>query len=344
MKQDWRLQHILSIDQFARDDLEQVIAVADLMEPIASRRYSTRVLEGAVLANLFFEASTRTRISFHTAFARLGGAVCDTSSVVFSSISKGESLADTARVIAGYCDAIVIRHPDVGSAQEFANHVNIPVLNAGDGIGEHPSQALLDLYTIYKERMHRNNKPIDHCRVALVGDLKRGRTVHSLIRALSHFDDMEFVCVAPDSLQMPDDLVRKAKEAGHKVTICTDLQPGLATADVVYATRLQTERNDQGDTQTGYAPDFRITRKIINDVCGHDVIIMHPLPRDSRKNANDLSDELDGDPRNAIFRQADNGIAVRMAMFALTLGVVDQIKGDTHPSRWLQPAHWRRWE
>jgi aspartate carbamoyltransferase catalytic subunit len=172
--------HLLSVDQLSRESVEELFWLADVMQPIARRQKVTRVLEGAVLANLFFEASTRTRISFGAAFCRLGGSVCDTTGFTFSSMAKGESIYDTSRVVSGYVDAMVIRHPEKGSVAEFARATNIPVVNGGDGPGEHPSQALLDLYTIQRE-FSRLGKLIDGAHIAMVGDLKYGRTVHSLI-------------------------------------------------------------------------------------------------------------------------------------------------------------------
>src|SRR5262245_2221502 len=176
--------HLLSVDAFDRESVEDLLRIARQMEPIARRQKVTRVLEGAVLGNLFFEPSTRTRVSFGAAFCRLGGSVCDTTGFTFSSMAKGESIEDTSRVISGYVDAIVVRHPDLGSVARFASATHVPVINGGDGPGEHPTQALLDLYTIQQE-FERIGKKIDGAHVAIVGDLRHGRTVHSLIRLLS---------------------------------------------------------------------------------------------------------------------------------------------------------------
>jgi aspartate carbamoyltransferase catalytic subunit len=178
------VSELLSVDQFSRDSVEDLFRLADVMQPIARRRKVTRVLEGAVLGNLFFEASTRTRVSFGAAFCRLGGSVCDTTGFTFSSMAKGESIYDTSRVMSGYVDAMVVRHPEQGSVAEFARATNVPVINGGDGPGEHPSQALLDLYTIQRE-FSRLGKRVDGAHIALVGDLKYGRTVHSLIKLLA---------------------------------------------------------------------------------------------------------------------------------------------------------------
>jgi aspartate carbamoyltransferase catalytic subunit len=193
---------LLSVDQFSRDSVEALFRVADIMQPIARRRKISRVLEGAVLGNLFFEASTRTRVSFGAAFCRLGGSVCDTTGFTFSSMAKGESIYDTSRVMSGYVDALVIRHPEQGSVAEFARATNVPVINGGDGPGEHPSQALLDLYTIQRE-FSRLGKIVDGSHIALVGDLKYGRTVHSLVKLLALYRGIKFTLISPPSLEMP---------------------------------------------------------------------------------------------------------------------------------------------
>ena len=181
---DFSGNHILSIDQFDRSDIEKLFSVADKLEPFASKEKITRVLEGAILGNMFFEPSTRTRISFGASFNLLGGNVREITEVGSSSLAKGESLADTAQVLSGYSDIIVLRHPENGSVQKFAEASRVPVINAGDGSNEHPSQALLDLYTIKKE-LSQNKKNLDNLRIALVGDLKYGRAVHSLCKILS---------------------------------------------------------------------------------------------------------------------------------------------------------------
>src|SRR5689334_22808460 len=185
---------LLSVDVFDRELVEDFMRVAESMEPIARRHKVTRVLEGAVLGNLFFEPSTRTRVSFGAAFCRLGGSVCDTTGFTFSSMAKGESIADTSRVISGYVDAIVVRHPEQGSVAQFAAATHLPVVNGGDGPGEHPTQALLDLYTLQRE-FSRLGKRVDGAHVALVGDLKYGRTVHSLMKLLALYKGVRFTLV-----------------------------------------------------------------------------------------------------------------------------------------------------
>ncbi len=328
--------HLLSVAQFDRETVEALLRVAEAMEPIARRRKVTRVLEGAVLGNLFFEPSTRTRVSFGAAFCRLGGSVCDTTGFTFSSMVKGESIADTSRVMSGYVDAIVVRHPEQGSVAEFARHTHLPVINGGDGTGEHPTQALLDLYTIRRE-FERLGKSVDGARVAMVGDLRHGRTVHSLIRLLSLYRGLTFRLVAPPSLEMPPALVEAAAAAGHKVEQVATLADGLRNADVLYATRIQKERMS-GEALEAYPADFRIDRRALATLCSPDTVVMHPLPRDGSAGANDLSTDLDDDPRLAIFRQTDNGIPVRMAVFAVLLGVEHLVGRDLRDAPWISPA------
>jgi aspartate carbamoyltransferase catalytic subunit len=329
--------HLLSVDQFSRDSVEALFRVADTMQPIARRQKITRVLEGAVLANLFFEASTRTRVSFGAAFCRLGGSVCDTTGFTFSSMAKGESIYDTSRVISGYADALVVRHPEKGSVAEFVRATNIPVINAGDGPGEHPSQALLDLYTIQRE-FSRVGKIVDGSHIAMVGDLKYGRTVHSLAKLLSLYRGLKLTLVSPPSLEMPAAILDHITRGNHVVEQTSDLHAGLKGADVVYATRIQKERFADESIE-GYTPDFQINQALVDSTCGPDTLIMHPLPRDGRPGANDLSTDLNHDSRLAIFRQTDNGIPVRMAIFAVLLGVERQVQHSMRDAAWQSPAY-----
>lgn len=328
---------LLSVDQFTRESVEEFFRIADQMQPIARRQKVSRVLEGAVLGNLFFEASTRTRVSFGAAFCRLGGTVCDTTGFTFSSMAKGESIYDTSRVISGYVDAMVVRHPDEGSVAEFARATNIPVVNGGDGPGEHPSQALLDLYTILTE-FSRLGKLLDGSHVALVGDLKYGRTVHSLIKLLALYKGLKFTLISPRGLEMPAEIIEQAGSYGHDIIQCHTLAEGLPGADVIYATRVQKERFATGEGED-YGADFQVNKAIIDTLCGPDVIVMHPLPRDSRPGANDLSVDLNEDERLAIFRQTDNGIPVRMAIFAVLLGVEDLVQHSLRDVTWKPPRY-----
>ncbi|NYT83441.1 aspartate carbamoyltransferase [Alcaligenaceae bacterium] len=328
---------LLSVDQFSRESVEELFRIADQMQPIARRQKVSRVLEGAVLGNLFFEASTRTRVSFGAAFCRLGGSVCDTTGFTFSSMAKGESIYDTSRVMSGYVDAMVIRHPEKGSVAEFAQATNIPVVNGGDGPGEHPSQALLDLYTILTE-FSRLGKLLDGAHIALVGDLKYGRTVHSLIKLLSLYRGLKFTLVSPRGLEMPDYILEQTGTRGHVIEQTYSLEEGLAGADVIYATRVQKERFAAEELE-GYTSDFQVNKAIIDKVGKPDVIVMHPLPRDSREGANDLSVDLNHDSRLAIFRQTDNGIPVRMAIFAVLLGVENLVQHSLRDVTWSPPSH-----
>ncbi|GHE21298.1 aspartate carbamoyltransferase [Halomonas urumqiensis] len=331
--------HLLSVDSLSRDHVNHLMRVAKRMEPFACRRQVTRVLEGAVLGNLFFEASTRTRVSFNAAFCRLGGSVCDTTGFTFSSMAKGESLYDTSRVMSGYCDAIVMRHPDQGSVAEFAAATHVPVINGGDGPGEHPSQALLDFYTIDKEFAHLG-KSLAGAHVLLTGDLKHGRTVHSLIKLLSLYDEMRISLVSPPGLEMPTPLIDLVTSRGHRVEQRESLAGDFSDLDVVYTTRIQKERftQEMSENFAGVSEDFTVNRAFLDSRCNATTIVMHPLPRDSRPGANDLDVDLNGDSRLAIFRQTDNGIPVRMAIFATLLGVEELVERDARPVRWFVPA------
>ncbi len=331
-------RHLLSVDTYTRESVEDLLRIADMMQPVARRQKTTRVLEGAVLANLFFEASTRTRLSFSSAFARLGGAVCDTTGFTFSSMAKGESIADTSRVISGYADVIVVRHPELGSVAEFARATHVPVINAGDGPGEHPSQALLDLYTIQRE-FSRLDKLVDGAHIVFAGDLKYGRTVHSLSKLLALYRNLKFTLISPPSLTMPEHLVDYLARNGHHIEQTQDMASGMKGADVVYATRIQKERFAEQEAVESYSADFQINQALVNAVCGANTLIMHPLPRDSRPDANDLSTDLNLDSRLAIFKQTDNGIAVRMAIFATLLGVQDQIQHSLRDVGWRVPIY-----
>lgn len=331
-----RLSHLLSVDQFSRDSAEHLFMLADVMQPIARRRKVSRVLEGAVLANLFFEASTRTRLSFASAFMRLGGSVCDTTGFTYSSMAKGESIADTSRTVSGYADVIVVRHPEQGSVAQFAAATQVPLINGGDGAGEHPTQALIDLYTVQRE-FSRLGKLVDGAHIVITGDLKYGRTAHSLIKLLSLYRNMRFTLVSPPSLEMPAEIVKRIAARGHTVTSTDVLAHALPDADVIYTTRIQRERLT-GEKIDDFLAAFEINKKLVDQHGRPDVIVMHPLPRDSRPGAHDLHTDLDGDARLAIFRQTDNGVPVRMAIFATLLGVENQVQRSLRDALWAVPA------
>lgn len=325
--------HILSVEQFDRAAIDRVFEVADAMAPYAHRARVTRVLEGAILSNMFFESSTRTRISFGCAFNMLGGEVRETTEVKASSLTKGESLHDTARVLSGYSDIIAMRHPEAGSVAEFARASRVPVLNAGDGPNEHPSQALLDLYTIRRELRSRE-RGVDGLRIALVGDLKYGRAVHSLCKLLSLYHRVHYKLVAPPGLGLPGETVEALRQAGHQVSEYAQLEPGIDHVDIIYVTRTQEERFPDQEEADRYRGLFRLNQTIYTEHCEPNTVIMHPLPRDSRSQAQELDDDLIENPNLAIFRQTDNGVLVRMALFALVLDVADQVDDHARPVTW----------
>lgn len=328
--------HILSVEQFDLPAIERLFEVADRMLCYARRERTTRVLEGAILGNLFFEPSTRSRLSFGAAFNRLGGQVRETTGFAFSSMAKGESIYDTSRVVSGYMDILVVRHPDEGAVAQFAAATNIPVINGGDGPGEHPTQALLDLYTLCRER---NLRPggLSGITVAIAGDLRYGRTVHSLTKLLALEDGITFICVAPPMLQIPDEVVSYLRQRGHQVKLTEELAEGIRDADIVYATRIQQERIASDVSIAGQQDRFRIDLALYEKVCRPGTVLMHPLPRDSRSGVSELSEDLNGHPSLAIFRQTDNGIPIRMALFALVLDVVDELDDTAQDVRWHRP-------
>lgn len=325
--------HILSINQFERADIQRIFEVADAMEPYALRRKVTRVLEGAILGNMFFEPSTRTRVSFGAAFNLLGGNVRETTGFESSSITKGESLYDTARVLSGYSDVICMRHPSGGSVAEFAEGSRVPVINGGDGPNEHPTQALLDLYTIRKE-LHSKGRTVDGMRIAMIGDLKHGRTVHSLSKLLCVFKNIHVTLVSPKELAMPAYIVDALRTAGHSVLVTDDLTQSITHIDIAYSTRIQEERFTNKEEADLYRGRYRLNQRIYTQYCEPNTVIMHPLPRDSRADANELDNDLNTNPNLAIFRQTDNGVLVRMALFALVLNVADQVDKYAREVNW----------
>ena len=325
--------HILSVDQFERADIDRLFAVADEMVPYARRERITRVLQGAILTNMFFEPSTRTRVSFGCAFNLLGGDVRETTELKSSALAKGESLHDTARVLSGYSDVIVMRHPTAGAVADFASASRVPVMNGGDGANEHPSQALLDLYTVRRELAARG-VGVDGLRIALVGDLRYGRAVHSLLKLLALFDDVSIHLVSPPGLEAPAEVVARLRERGHKLALFHELEHGIRHVDILYVTRTQEERFASQDEADRYRGLFRVNQEIYTEHCEPNTVIMHPLPRDSRTQARELDADLDSNPNLAIFRQTDNGVVVRMALFALTLNVADQVDDYATPVTW----------
>lgn len=305
-----KLHHVIEAQQFDLPTLAELFRAAEEMEKVVERG-GTAEFQNRIMATLFYEPSTRTRFSFETAMHRLGGRVISTENAAeFSSVSKGETLEDTIRIMNGYADVIVMRHSEVGASRRAAAVSRVPVINAGDGVGQHPTQALLDLYTIRKEI-----GSIDGLRIAMVGDLAQGRTVRSLTYLLSKFRDIKMYFSAPPLLKMKEDILSHLRERG----VWFEEEPALAKVlpevQVVYQTRIQKERF--GDRIADYENCRGVY--IINQEClrlmKSDAIIMHPLPR-----LDEITPEVDQDPRAAYFRQAQNGLYVRMALLSRVLG------------------------
>jgi aspartate carbamoyltransferase catalytic subunit len=297
-----KLRHVIESQQFSRAVLEELFARADEMkrEP---HRFIGR-LAGQVMAALFYEPSTRTRLSFEAAMLRLGGTTMGTDNArEFSSAAKGETLEDTIRIVSGYADVIVIRHNEEGAARRAAAVSSVPIINAGDGPGQHPTQALLDLYTIRDELTR-----IDGVRVAMVGDLAYGRTVRSLTYLLSKFKDIKVWFVAPSQVAMRDDLKTHLDEHHVPWVETQDLNAVLPEVDVVYMTRIQKERFADPEAYDAVKGVYRMDREAVALMRKY-AILMHPLPR-----VDEIAPEVDDDPRAAYFRQARNGLHVRMAL------------------------------
>ncbi len=304
------LHHVIEAQQFDLPTLTKLFEVTERMEKVVAdggiADYHNRIM-----ATLFYEPSTRTRFSFETAMHRLGGRVISTENArEFSSVSKGETLEDTIRILNGYADVIVMRHNEVGAAKRAAAVSRVPVVNAGDGAGQHPTQALLDLYTVRKEV-----GKIDGLRIAMVGDLAQGRTVRSLAYLLSKYRDVKMYFVAPPLLRMKEDILEHLRERNVWYREETELAKVLPEVDVVYQTRIQKERF--GDRVADYEACRGVY--VIDEAClrlmKQDAIIMHPLPR-----LDEIRMEVDTDRRAAYFRQAQNGLYVRMALLTLVLG------------------------
>jgi len=299
---------ILTVRQFARGDLDYIFGVAKEMRAMVERVGTFDLLKGKILANLFYEPSTRTSSSFTSAMERLGGSVIPINEVRYSSVAKGESLPDTVRTLECYADVIVLRHPEVGASALAAQYARKPIINAGDGIGEHPTQALLDLFTI-EEELGR----VDGLTVTMLGDLKYGRTVHSLARLLSLFA-VRLNYVSPDILRMPPELVAELRERKVPQAEHASLEPALPDSDVLYVTRVQKERFENQDDYERVRGAYVITPETLRQA-KDEMIVMHPLPR-----VGEIAMELDDDPRAAYFRQMEYGLYIRMALLAMVLG------------------------
>ena len=297
----FKLKNIISIKDFEREDIDYILDEASKLENIAKSKEVSEELKGKILGLMFFEPSTRTKLSFETAMKRLGGDGIGFENSGSSSVSKGESIADTAKMFEGYSDALVIRHELEGVSKFVSDIVDVPVINAGDGAGQHPTQPLLDLYTIKKEI-----GKIDDLRIALIGDLKFGRTVHSLSNALCLYDNVKIYMVSPEKLKMPQEVLLDLDKTNIEYEEVESVESIINDVDVLYVTRIQKERFGDINDYLKIKGAYVINRKMLE---GKDVIVMHPLPR---------IDEIDGDvddtKYNKYFTQAFNAVPVRMAI------------------------------
>ncbi len=301
-------QDILDGSQFSRDQLDLIMNVAEDLKNRLENSKGLDLLKGYVLAALFFEPSTRTRLSFETAIHRLGGSVIGFSSAESTSVTKGETLEDTVRTVDQYVDFIAMRHPAIGSALKAAQIAEHPVINGGDGAGQHPTQALLDLYTIRSER-----GKIDGTTLVLCGDLKNGRTVHSGVEIYKHYQ-CKLIFVAPEQLRMPAEVTEKLTAQGVTVEETTDLSAALKKADVLYMTRIQKERFADPEEYERLKGSYVLTREMVETINPH-LTVLHPLPR-----VNEITTDVDNLSGAAYFRQARNGVFARMALLALVSG------------------------
>jgi aspartate carbamoyltransferase len=304
----WYGKSILTVKQFSQDDLKYIFGVAHEMREMVERVGTFDLLKGKILVNLFYEPSTRTSASFTAAMERLGGSVIPINEVKYSSVAKGESLPDTIRSLECYSDVIVLRHPEVGASALAAQYARKPIINAGDGIGEHPTQALLDLFTIIEEKGN-----VDGLTITMLGDLKNGRTVHSLSRLLSLYD-VKLNFVSPEILRLPGEIISELEDKGIPVQEFALLDQAISESDVLYVTRVQKERFEDPQDYENVKGTYIINSQSLAEA-REDLILMHPLPR-----VGEISMELDDDPRAAYFRQMEYGMYVRMALLAMVLG------------------------
>ncbi|KAF8410771.1 hypothetical protein HHK36_003308 [Tetracentron sinense] len=306
----FQLDDVIEAQQFDRKILNAIFEVAHEMEKIEKNSPGSQILKGYLMATLFYEPSTRTRLSFESAMKRLGGEVLTTENArEFSSAAKGETLEDTIRTVEGYSDIIVMRHFESGAAKRAAATANIPIINAGDGPGQHPTQALLDVYTIGREI-----GKLDGIKVGLVGDLTNGRTVRSLAYLLAKYQDVTIYFVSPDVVKMKDDIKDYLTSKGVEWEESNDLMEVASKCDVVYQTRIQRERfGERIDLYEEARGKYIVDRDVLSVMQKH-AVIMHPLPR-----LDEITVDVDADPRAAYFRQAKNGLYIRMALLKLLL-------------------------
>ncbi|MDH5438223.1 MAG: aspartate carbamoyltransferase [Candidatus Bathyarchaeota archaeon] len=305
---EFKGRDIISIKDFTREEIDYVLKIAGAIEPVA--KSGSDMLQRKTLATLFYEPSTRTRLSFEAAMHKLGGSTIGFAEAEIASVKKGENLADTVRVVESYADVIVLRHPLEGAARLAAEFAKVPIINGGSGAEEHPTQALLDLYTILKEK-----RRIDGLNIALIGDLRYGRTVHSLAYALSLYD-VRLHIVSPESLRMRREVLDVIKEK-IEVVQQTEIEEILPEMDILYVTRIQKERFPDLAEYAKVKGAYRIDLETLKNV-KKDMIILHPLPR-----VEEIAAEVDETPHARYFQQVWNGIVMRMALLALVLGAIE---------------------
>ncbi|NPV01164.1 MAG: aspartate carbamoyltransferase [Brevinematales bacterium] len=301
-----KLKHVIESQQFTKESLEELFDVAHIMEKLSTQ---VKTLTNKIMISLFYEPSTRTRLSFESAMIRLGGSVASTENAQnFSSAAKGETLEDTIRVLSGYGDVIVLRHHEAGAAHRASEVSEIPIINAGDGAGQHPTQSLLDIFTIKKEIGH-----IDGTKIAMVGDLANGRTVRSLAYLLAKYNGIKMYFVSPPNVKMGADIKEHLEKHGVDYEENSDLREVAGKVDVIYQTRVQRERFASIDEYEKAHGIYIIDNEIL-DILPKSSIVMHPLPR-----VDEIKYEVDKDPRAAYFRQAHNGLYIRMALLSILL-------------------------
>lgn len=300
------MDHTISIHNLSKDKIDHILSTAMIMEPIAKREKNSNILKNKILALLFFEPSTRTRMSFETAMLRLGGQVMNLGSVDRCSVAKGETLADTIRIVSTYADAIVLRHPSEGAALMASTFSTVPIINAGDGAGQHPSQTLLDLYTIKRE------SHLENLTITLAGDLKYGRTIHSLCYALSLYD-ANINLVSPKELPLPTKIIDELIRKGISITHFSSLEESIKNSDILYMTRIQKERFPDVSEYTNISKKMRITIDLLEN-CNPNLKILHPLPR-----VDEIDYHIDSTKYACYFKQAFYGLPIRMAILSLLM-------------------------
>lgn len=302
------MKNVITIHDFTVEEIIEVLDRAEELVPVARGQSFSDALKGRILGCIFFEPSTRTRLSFESAMKRLGGSVIGFAGPEGTSVVKGETLADTVRMVSGYADAIVLRHPREGAARLAAQFSDKPVLNAGDGAGQHPTQTLLDLFTIRAETGR-----LSGLNISLVGDLRYGRTAHSLAIALAKFGNT-INLVSPEGLEMPEEVVGYLEESGMFGQTCRSPEDVVESTDILYVTRIQKERFPDQVEYEKVAGVYRVDAELVSRG-PRDMIIMHPLPR-----VNEISPDVDELPQAKYFTQAANGVPVRMALLSMLLG------------------------